>query len=107
MVMMSRTLTGELPFKTVYLHAMVRDKYGRKMSKSLGNFFTVRDFLDRGVSGEVIRFVFLSTHYSKPMDWTAQKAQDAEKTLRKWRTLSAGIEPASCAAPRCVGLFVR
>ena len=35
--MMSRTLTGELPFKTVYLHAMVRDKYGRKMSKSLGN----------------------------------------------------------------------
>ncbi len=37
MVMMSRTLTGELPFKTVYLHAMVRDKYGRKMSKSLGN----------------------------------------------------------------------
>lgn len=30
-------LTKTLPFKTVYLHAMVRDKYGRKMSKSLGN----------------------------------------------------------------------
>jgi valyl-tRNA synthetase len=30
-------LTGQLPFKTVYLHSMVRDKYGRKMSKSLGN----------------------------------------------------------------------
>lgn len=37
MVMMGITLTGQLPFKTVYLHAMVRDKYGRKMSKSLGN----------------------------------------------------------------------
>jgi len=37
MVMMGIHLTGQLPFKTVYLHAMVRDKYGRKMSKSLGN----------------------------------------------------------------------
>ena len=37
MVMMGQQLTGQLPFKKVYLHAMVRDKYGRKMSKSLGN----------------------------------------------------------------------
>jgi cysteinyl-tRNA synthetase len=86
-------------FANVWLHNEMLQVEGKKMSKSLGNFFTVRDLLDRGVSGEVIRFVFLSTHYGKPMDWTAQKAQDAEKTLRKWRTLSAGIEPASCAAP--------
>uniref|UniRef100_A0A7S2RR09 Valine--tRNA ligase, mitochondrial n=1 Tax=Mucochytrium quahogii TaxID=96639 RepID=A0A7S2RR09_9STRA len=37
MVMMSLQLMKKLPFETVYLHAMVRDKYGRKMSKSLGN----------------------------------------------------------------------
>nr|CCA27697.1 predicted protein putative [Albugo laibachii Nc14] len=37
MVFMGQKLTGKLPFKTVYLHSMVRDKYGRKMSKSLGN----------------------------------------------------------------------
>lgn len=37
MVMMGLELTDQLPFTTVYLHAMVRDKYGRKMSKSLGN----------------------------------------------------------------------
>lgn len=54
------------------------------MSKSLGNFFTVRDLLDQGVPGEVIRFVFLSTHYRKPMDWTDKKAKEAEGTLRKW-----------------------
>ena len=37
MVMMGLQLTDQLPFKEIYLHAMVRDKYGRKMSKSLGN----------------------------------------------------------------------
>lgn len=37
MVMMGLEMTDELPFHTVYLHAMVRDKDGRKMSKSLGN----------------------------------------------------------------------
>lgn len=37
MVMMSLGLTGKLPFTTVYLHAMVRDKNGEKMSKSKGN----------------------------------------------------------------------
>jgi len=37
MVMMSLGLTDKLPFHTVYLHAMVRDAHGRKMSKSLGN----------------------------------------------------------------------
>ena len=38
MVMMSLTLTGKLPFTEVYLHSMVRDKYGAKMSKSKGRF---------------------------------------------------------------------
>ncbi|KAG2516579.1 hypothetical protein JM18_007960 [Phytophthora kernoviae] len=37
MVFMGQKITGKLPFKTIYLHSMVRDKYGRKMSKSLGN----------------------------------------------------------------------
>ena len=87
-------------FATVWLHNEMLQVEGKKMSKSLGNFFTVRDLLDQGVPGEVIRFVFLSTHYGKPMDWTAQKAKDAEKTLRKWRALSAGIEPASRAPPQ-------
>lgn len=62
------------------------------MSKSLGNFFTVHDLLEQGVPGEVIRFVFLSTHYRKPMDWTAEKAREAEATLRKWRQLTENVE---------------
>ena len=71
-------------FAQVWMHNEMLQVEGKKMSKSLGNFFTVRDLLDQGVPGEVIRFVFLSTHYRKPMDWTAEKAKEAEATLRKW-----------------------
>lgn len=46
MVMMSLELTGQLPFKQIYLHAMVRDKFGRKMSKSLGNVVDPLDVMD-------------------------------------------------------------
>ena len=46
MVMMSQTLTDKLPFKEVYLHAMVRDKYGKKMSKSKGNVVDPLDVIN-------------------------------------------------------------
>ncbi|MDF3854744.1 cysteine--tRNA ligase [Paracoccus sp. P2] len=85
-------------FARVWLHNEMLQVEGRKMSKSLGNFFTVRDLLDQGIPGEVIRFVLLSTHYRKPMDWTAEKAREAEAVLRKWRGLVAGIEPAPSPA---------
>ena len=78
-------------FARVWLHNEMLQVEGKKMSKSLGNFFTVRDLLDQGYAGEVIRFVFLSTHYGKPMDWTDAKAREAEKTLRKWRGLTDGV----------------
>ena len=71
-------------FASVWLHNEMLQVEGKKMSKSLGNFFTVRDLLDQGVPGEVIRFVFLSTHYRKPMDWTADKARDGISALREW-----------------------
>ncbi|SEQ63840.1 cysteine--tRNA ligase [Thalassovita taeanensis] len=89
-------------FANVWLHNEMLQVEGKKMSKSLGNFFTVRDLLDGhdgmpGVPGEVIRFVFLSTHYRKPMDWTAEKAAEAEATLRKWRGMVEGIEATEVA----------
>ena len=83
----------EAHFARYWLHNEMLQVEGKKMSKSLGNFFTVRDLLDQGYAGEVIRFVFLSTHYGKPMDWTETKARDAENTLRKWRKLCDGVRP--------------
>ena len=77
-------------FATYWLHNEMLQVEGKKMSKSLGNFFTVRDLLDDGISGEVIRLVMLGTHYGKPMDWTAKKREDAEATLRRWYGILAG-----------------
>jgi valyl-tRNA synthetase len=53
MVMMGLQLTNKLPFKKVFLHAMVRDKFGRKMAKSLGNVIDPLDVRD-GVSLPVL-----------------------------------------------------
>ncbi|MDE3237572.1 MAG: cysteine--tRNA ligase [Paracoccaceae bacterium] len=84
----------EAGFAKVWMHNEMLQVEGKKMSKSLGNFFTVRDLLDQGVPGEVIRFVMLSTHYSKPMDWTAEKAAQAKATLAKWYRATNDVEAA-------------
>ncbi|UWQ03097.1 cysteine--tRNA ligase [Aliiroseovarius crassostreae] len=80
----SKCAHPEGDFARYWMHNEMLQVEGKKMSKSLGNFFTVRDLLDQGVPGEVIRFVFLGTHYRKPMDWTEKKRGEAEATLRKW-----------------------
>jgi cysteinyl-tRNA synthetase len=77
----SRCAHPEDGFAKVWMHNEMLQVEGKKMSKSLGNFFTVRDLLDQGVPGEVIRFVLLGTHYSKPMDWTRRKAMEAKSAL--------------------------
>ncbi len=81
-------------FANVWMHNEMLQVEGKKMSKSLGNFFTVRDLLEQGVPGEVIRFVYLSTHYSKPMDWTDAKAQEVRHTLKAWYRGTDGVSAA-------------
>ncbi|XP_044161378.1 valine--tRNA ligase, mitochondrial isoform X2 [Bufo gargarizans] len=54
MVMLGGQLTGQLPFKEVFLHSMVRDAHGRKMSKSLGNVLDPLDVMT-GISLESLR----------------------------------------------------
>ena len=93
-------------FARIWMHNEMLQVEGKKMSKSLGNFFTVRDLLDEGVPGEVIRFVMLSTHYRKPMDWTEKKRREAEDELEKWAmstkdSKAAEEVPATVIEPLC------
>jgi cysteinyl-tRNA synthetase len=77
-------------FAQVWMHNEMLQVEGKKMSKSLGNFFTVHDLLEQGypgntgVPGSVIRYVFLLTHYRKPMDWRQATAITAKKRLDVW-----------------------
>jgi cysteinyl-tRNA synthetase len=93
-----RTCAGHA-FANIWMHNEMLQVEGKKMSKSLGNFFTVRELLDQGISGDVIRFVMLSTHYRKPMDWTEKKRQEAEKTLKKLRARIGATEGLDNAVP--------
>ncbi len=74
-------------FANIWMHNGFVNVEGEKMSKSLGNFFTVRDLLERGVPGQVIRFVLLSTHYRQPMDFSETKIHDATVLLTLWEKL--------------------
>ncbi len=56
---------------------------GEKMSKSLGNFFTIRDLL-ADWPGEVLRFNMLRTHYRQPIDLTVAGLKESWKTLERW-----------------------
>jgi cysteinyl-tRNA synthetase len=68
----------------VWMHNGFLQVEGEKMAKSLGNFFTVKDLRDKGVPGEVMRFVLLSSHYREPLDWTQRAVDEAYKTLVRW-----------------------
>lgn len=54
---------------------------GEKMSKSLGNFLTVKDLREQGIKGEIIRYMLLSTHYRKPLDFSQKSLDDAKISL--------------------------
>ena len=80
----SRCAHPEAGFARVWMHNEMLVVDGKKMSKSLGNFFTVRELLDQGVPGRLIRMVMLLTHYSKPMDWTEAKFSQVQTEMHKW-----------------------
>ncbi|HKY95009.1 MAG TPA: cysteine--tRNA ligase [Kiloniellales bacterium] len=57
---------------------------GEKMSKSLGNFLTVRQLLEEGHPGEAIRLALLSAHYRQPLDITREKLAEAKTQLDRF-----------------------
>jgi cysteinyl-tRNA synthetase len=57
---------------------------GEKMSKSLGNFLTVRELLDEGYKGEAMRLALLAAHYTQPLDFTREGLREATSQLDRF-----------------------
>lgn len=72
------------PFAKYWVHNGFLMVNGDKMSKSLGNFRTVRELLDEGIDGNVIRFAYMNTHYRKPLDFSDKLIEDSELALKKF-----------------------
>ena len=64
-----------------WMHAQHLIVDGKKMSKSLGNFYTLRDLLAKGYTGEEVRYLLLSTHYRTQLNFTFEGLEAARQTL--------------------------
>ena len=72
----------------VWLHNGMVNVGGEKMSKSLGNFTTIRALLESGVSAMTLRLFVLQAHYRKPLDFTADALEAA---TTGWKGLNAAL----------------
>jgi len=80
----SEAATGQ-PFVRCWLHARHLLVDNRKMSKSAGNFYTLRDLLEKGCSPVAIRYLLLSTHYRQPLNFTLGAIEAAGRTVQRLR----------------------
>ncbi|MGB5661241.1 MAG: cysteine--tRNA ligase, partial [Thermoanaerobaculia bacterium] len=78
----SESATGK-PFVRTWIHAEHLIVDGEKMSKSLGNFYTLQDLVDRGASLRALRYQLLSVHYRKKLNFTFDGLADAGAALKR------------------------
>jgi cysteinyl-tRNA synthetase len=81
----SRGGHGSAVMARVWMHNGFLQVEGEKMSKSLGNFITIRDLLDAGWDGRVLYFAMLKTHYRQPINWTRKGMVEAALELDSLR----------------------
>ena len=86
------------PFVNYWLHNGFLNVDNEKMSKSLGNFFTIRDVLKK-FDGETLRFFMLRTHYRSPFNFSDAHLDDARSALRRLYTALGTVDaPAGIGA---------
>jgi cysteinyl-tRNA synthetase len=91
---------GAARMANVWMHNGFLQVEGEKMSKSLGNFFTIHEMLHttkfggREWAGETLRLAMLRTHYRQPIDWTQRGVEESERALVRFAQTAADT-PAS------------
>ena len=79
---------------------------GDKMSKSLGNFYTLRDLISRGYTGREIRWVLIGTHYRKKLNFTFGAVDQARELLNKVDELVVRLQKAAGTGDADIAGFI-
>lgn len=78
----AEAVTGK-PFVHTWMHCAHLRVNGEKMSKSTGNFFTLRDLIEKGYTGREIRYVLLNGQYRQPLNFTFDSLTAARKSMAR------------------------
>jgi cysteinyl-tRNA synthetase len=107
----SEGATGK-PFVKYWLHGAHLLVEGKKMSKSLGNFFTLRDLLAKGFTGREVRYLLLTAHYRETFNFTLEGLAGGKTALAridecvgKLRAIAGAPASGPAAAPTLVTKF--
>ncbi len=85
------SISGKKPLVKYWMHVGFLQVNKDKMSKSLGNFWTIKEVLNK-YNKQIIRFLFLSTHYRKPLEFTEEALENAKNSLQKLNDLILNLE---------------
>src|SRR5918911_398669 len=85
-------------FARYWLHAEHLKVDGETMSKTLGNYYTFRDLLEKGFNPKAIRYLLLSVPYRKQLNFTFEGLRGAEKTVESLRTFRSRLRDARTEA---------
>lgn len=88
----SEAATGKSPFVKYWLHTAFLLVEGRKMSKSLGNFYTVDDVIKKGYEPLSLRYLYLTSHYRDPLNFTWESLSAAQAGLDKLRNQVSALK---------------
>ncbi len=88
----SESKTGEKPFVNYWVHGAHLLVNGEKMSKSLGNFYKLREITGKGIDPLALRYLYLQTHYRQEMNFTWEALEGAQNALNKLRREFASWE---------------
>jgi cysteinyl-tRNA synthetase len=94
----SEAATGR-PFVKYWVHARHLLVEGEKMSKSVGNFYTIRDLLKMGYSGKTIRYLLMSTHYRQNANLTFDGLEAAKKTVDRINAFAQNLRDVTAEKP--------
>ncbi|MCA9346171.1 cysteine--tRNA ligase [Candidatus Saccharibacteria bacterium] len=83
----TEAVTGK-QFSQIWVHANHIKVDGTKMSKSLGNIYTLQDILDRGYSLDAFKLMILSKHYRTEGNFTWEILESAQNRLKRWKNIS-------------------